>query len=65
MSEMPGETGGGDDDLTQAWKMSHDLRVHPVDCPARPEGQPNCNTEEHAQLTQWVKEFREEREQST
>jgi hypothetical protein len=28
-------------------KKDHDWRVHPVDCPARPEGAETCNTHEH------------------
>jgi hypothetical protein len=28
----------------------HDWRVHPVDCPARPEGAETCNTAQHRAL---------------
>jgi hypothetical protein len=27
---------------------AHDWRVHPVDCPARPEGAATCDVHEHA-----------------
>lgn len=29
------------------WHRRHDPRVHPVDCPARPDGDDACNTAEH------------------
>jgi hypothetical protein len=28
--------------------MTHDWRVNPVDCPARPDGADTCDTAEHA-----------------